>query len=188
MSGEFDPMANVPDHVYLAEFRAAEARQRAAHKNVPFADPHDAERRRLSDEFRRSTMAKQGLSPEEIALRLEKEGIAPPVTDEEAIAAATVPAAMAGPGLFSVLRAQANVGELETPQAEEQFAPDWNSLKDRIKDHSGTWTVERFEFPAHAAMILGFFGKPGWEEPENVLKESFEVIVQNGRVFRADPE
>ncbi len=80
------------------------------------------------------------------------------------------------------------MGDHEIEQAVAQYAPDWKLLKERIKPHDGTWLVEKHEFHGEVALVLGFFGCPDWEPPKDSLKESFEAIVKDGRVFRTDPE
>ena len=190
MPKPFDPMAEIgpQDRQYLEEQRRAKARQEAAWdgQGVPMS-PEDEKRKQLSDEFRRKTMASQGMTPAEIAKNFQ-EAPPPPATADDVGPGGPVATAVGIPTMFVVLKARADVEVHEAPQAEEQYAPDWKMLKGRIKDHNGTWVVEKYEFHPHVAFILGFFGKPGWDPPENALKESFEAFVKDGRVFRTDPE
>ena len=186
----FDPMADISpqDKEYIETQRRAKARQEAAWegKRIPMS-PEDEERKRLSDEFRRKTMASQGVTPAEIAKRFAENP--PPPTDADDIGpGGPVVSTVGVPSMFMVLKARPEVAEHDIPQAKEQYAPDWKLLKGRIQGHDGTWIVEKYEFHPHVAFILGFFGKEGWNTPENSLKESFEVIVKDGRVFRTDPE
>jgi len=190
----FDPMADMShaDKQHLNQVEQAKTRQSAAWegKRIPMS-PEDEERKRLSDAHRAKTMANAGMTPAEISKKLAEQGIpVPPVDAAEAERRGSVQAGVqAGvPSKFSVLRAHAEVTEHEIPQAGEQYAPDWKSLKEVIKKHDGTWIVEQFEFHPDTGSILGFFGKDGWPYPENALKGSFEAIVKSGRVFRTDPE
>jgi len=191
MSGRmpFDPMGDVSpqDQQYLEEQRRAKARQDAAWegKQVPMS-PEDEERKRLSDEFRRKTMASHGMTPAEIAKKFQENPPPPPETADDAAPAMSSTGGV--PLMFVVLTAKPEVAENDIPQAKEQFAPDWKSLKERIQGYDGTWIVETYEFHPHVALVLGFFGKQGWNAPEDALKESFEVIVKDSRVFRTDPE
>lgn len=197
---DFDPMADLSerDLAHLRqEHRDAATRQRAAWQDRGLSlseedkllREEDRLRRERSNAFRMKTMQDAGMTPAQIAKAME--GAPPPESDEAAVATATSGSphvATSAPGLFSVLLACDQESDPSTAFRGEYFAPDWDSLKDIIKDHDGAWNVERHEFHSHVALILGFFEKPGWEKPEDSLKESFEVIVRNGRVFRTDPE
>jgi hypothetical protein len=183
----FDPMDGLTaeDHAYLDAQKRAKARQEAAWQGHPTGDADDEERRRMAEEHRRKTMADHGVSPADL-LKDQPQG---PAAASSVPESGVAPSPAAGvPTLFSVLKAGPVVTEVELPQAHEQFAPDWAEMKKRISPHDGTWLVEKFEFHPHVAHILGFFGKEGWEAPEDAKKEEFEVIVKGGRVFRTDPE
>ena len=181
MADAFNPMEGLSeeDKAWLAAREKAKARQSAAHEDVPFVGETeaDAERRKAAEAHRRATMEAAGMTPAEIAAQA---AAAPPGAASVAVSSI--------PNMFSVLKARPEGGIKELPAGEEQYAPDWKSLKSLIAKLDGTWIVERYEFHGHVAHILGFFGKPGWEEPTDAKKEEFEVIVKDGRVFRTDPE
>lgn len=162
--------------------RRNQAQQAAMHLS-----PEDQARKDASDAFRRKNMAAAGMSPADIAQRFldQQDGIGQ--VPMQAPNGATMPM-VAPPTVFSVLKARASVSDDEIAQAETQYAPDWALLKDKIKDHDGTWIVEQYEFNYDVALILGFFNCPGWEDPKDCKNQSFEAIVKNGRVFRTDPE
>lgn len=185
MAGKaFDPMDGLTaeDHQYLEAQKTAKARQEAAWEGGRPGGDNDDERRKAAEEHRRKTMADHGVTP---ASLLEGQQVGPAA----ALATPAVPLSPAGvPIMFSVLKAAPAVNERELPQAKEQFAPDWPEMKKRIAAHDGTWVVEKYEFAPQVALILGFFGKEGWEEPPEAKKEEFEAIVKGGRVFRTDPE
>lgn len=171
MTKEFDPMDGLsPDDMkYLADQKSAFARQQAAHG----MHSTDADRASAAEAHRRSVMQANGVEPP-----------AGPLQSPGSQASPSAPT-----GLFSVLRAVPDTsGDARLAPTGEKYAPDWRNLKERISSHDGTWIVSRHEFPAHVAFVLGFFGKDGWETPPDAQKESFEVIVKNGRVFRTDPE
>ena len=173
MSNEFDPMDGLSpeDMEYLNRQRSAFARQQAAHGRPD----GDEDRIAAAEAHRRSVMQQHGIEP-------PKTGPGP--VSMAAPAPAPVP-------LFSVLRAAPEGSEgngVSLPPTGERFAPDWKHMKEQIAAYDGTWVVSRHEFPAHVAFVLGFFGKEGWDAPPDAQKESFEVIVKNGRVFRTDPE
>ena len=189
-------MENTPqeesDAGYMARMRAAKEKQLSVHQNNPHPtmDREDAERKVASDAFRKQTMEGQGMSPAAINEAFARQGSVPP-PGQAGHPAFNAPEIAAPAGVstkFSVLKATAQIGEHDIKQAVSQFAPDWKALKDKIKDYNGTWLVTKFEFQPDVSLILGFFEKPGWDKPKDAEKESFEVIVQGGRVFRTDPE
>jgi len=193
---DFDAMADV-SRADQQLMERARVRQQAAWegRRVPMS-PEDEERKRLSDEHRAKTMASAGITPAEISRRLAEEGIPAPPADAAEVEQRSVQqgggalhAGVAGvPTKFSVMKAHPEASVHELPPAGEQYAPDWKAMKERISSYDGTWIVENFEFLPDPALILGFFGKEGWDYPDDALKEQFEVIVKNGRVFRTDPE
>jgi len=172
---EFDPFVGVTedDKAYLDSHRQAFKRQQTAHAN-------DEERKKAAEAHLRATREAAGLPAD---------GPLPPapavvVPGAPASAAATIPAPT---GRLSIVVAKPDVRPNELPPSTEKFAPDWNTLKEMIAKFDGTWIVSRHEFPVQVATILGFFGKDGWEKPVDTVKETFEAIVKNGRVFRSDP-
>jgi len=187
----FDPMEGLSpeDNEYLEAQRRAKERQEKAWQGHPIGgDASDAARRAAADEHRRKTMADHGVTPADL-LKGQPQGPAAALTAP--VEGVAVPASIPTAGVpvqFSVLKAAPAVSETELPQAKEQFAPTWPEMKERISSYDGTWLVEKFEFHPHVALILGFFGKEGWEAPGDAKKEEFEVIVKGGRVFRTDPE
>jgi len=177
MANNFDPMAGLSaeDMQYLSGQKKAFERQQAAHS----MHSSDESRAVAAEEHRRAVMRSQGVAvPDELP--------SGPVPNGQAATVAPVNS------LLSILHATPETGEgknMTLAPAGEQFAPDWTLLKSRISKYDGIWTVAHYEFPAHAAYILGFFGKEGWDAPpETSKKRSFEVIVRDGRVFRTDPE
>ena len=172
MSNEFDPGEGLSqeDLQYINSQKDAFERQQAAHG----MHGTDAGRKDAAEAHRRAVMRQQGVEPPETLPGAP----ARPVAAQGGI-----------PTMFSVLRAAPDTGDGATlAPAGEQYAPDWALMKDRISKHDGTWIVEHYEFHPHVALILGFFGKEGWEAPPDSKKKSFEVIVKNGRVFRTEPE
>jgi hypothetical protein len=173
MGDEFNPLGEVSaeDMAYINGQKKAFERQQAAHS----MHSTDEGRANAAEEHRRATMRANGIE----------------VPDDLPIAPAQSPVSTGLPTMFSVLQAVSEAGDSARdmlPAAGEQYAPDWALMKERISPHDGTWTVSHFEFPPHVAHILGFFGKDGREAPPDAKKNSFEVIVKNGRVFRTDPE
>lgn len=165
---EFDPLDGLTeeDKSYLDAHRNAFKRQAQAHAG-------DEERRKAAEEHMRATRQAAGL-PADAPLPLRP----PPST----VAAQPVQA-----GRISIMVANPETKPNELPAANEKFAPDWNTMKEIIAKHDGTWVVTRHEFSSSVADILGFFGKDGWARPSDTEKEKFEAIVKNGRVFRTDP-
>jgi hypothetical protein len=170
---DFDPFAGLTDEdkEYLDRQRNAFARQKRAHEG-------DEERKRAAEAHLRATREAAGLSPDA--------PVPPPVVVPGALAsaAATIPVPS---GRISVVVAKPDAKPNELPPSTEKFAPDWNTLKEMISKFDGTWIVSRHEFPVQVSTILGFFGKDGWDKPVDTVKETFEAIVKNGRVFRSDP-
>lgn len=173
MGQNFDPLGDLSpeDRAYLARQRAAKERQMAAWK------------------------AGEGPEPtEEGLVAVDDEGL--PVAPSPAIDVSANAPGMIVPEpkppprqMLAVFRAEpVEKGLKELPPAAKQYAPDWKELKNRLKPHDGLWMVERCDLPLDMAQILGFFGMPGWDMPEGAKKESFEVIVKDGRVFRTDPD
>ena len=171
MPKEFDPGEGLSqeDIQYINQQKEAFSRQQEAHG----MHSTDAARKSAAEAHRREVMKSQGL----------------PVPDELPMAAPGRAAQSSAATMFSVLRAipDTSNGTKLAPTG-EQYAPDWPSMKERIASHDGTWIVSRYEFQPDVSLILGFFEKNGWESPVDAEKESFEVIVKNGRVFRTDPE
>lgn len=172
---DFDPMDGLSeeDKQYLSGHRDAFQRQAAAHAKI---NGSDEDRKRAAEEHMRATQAAAGV----------------PVTPQPANGAAPAPRPVAvvaaQPGKVSLMVAVPETKGNDLPIAGEKFAPDWNSMKEQIAKHTGTWIVSRHEFTSQVADILGFFGKDGWAKPTDSEKETFEAIVKNGRVFRSDPE
>jgi hypothetical protein len=167
---DYDPLEGLSeeDKSYLDSHKNAFQRQAAARAG-------DEVRKKAAEEHMRGVRVAAGLSPD-----------APhpaPVTNGASIHA--VPSVPAGRISIMVAVPDSSGG---LPPTTEKFAPDWNTMKDKISKFNGTWVVSRHEFPGQVADILGFFGKEGWPKPEDSEKEVFEVIVKNGRVFRTDPE
>jgi hypothetical protein len=164
---EFDPLEGLTedDKSYLDSHRNAFQRQAKAHAG-------DEERRKAAEEHMRATRQAAGL-PADAPL---------PPRPPSSVAAQPVQ-----PGRISIMVASSETKGGELKAAHDKYAPDWNSMKEIIAKHDGTWVVTRHEFSTGVADILGFFGKDGWERPADSEKEKFEVIVKNGRVFRTDP-
>lgn len=195
---DFDPLADLSaeDMAYLERQRRAKARQEQAWANRPGADPDEAGRAVAAEAHRKATMEAAGLTPAEIAKRMQQ---APPPTPAEVIATIpgappeiVAPAAPAVPATITIYRAEPVVSDVELPPKGEQFAPDWKTLKSLIVSHDGTWNVSQYELPIDVRVILGFFGKTGWAMVDEDLKElekaKFGAIVKGGMVFRADPD
>lgn len=174
MPKQFDPSEGLSpeDLQYINSQKDAFSRQQAAHA----MHGSDESRKAAAEAHRRETMRQHGVEvPEELP--------------NAPVSSASQSPAAGLSGTFSVLRAVPEVESVgHLPQAAHQYAPDWALMKERISGHDGIWVVSRFEFVPHVAFILGFFEKEGWESPPDAKKESFEVIVKNGRVFRTDPE
>lgn len=73
-------------------------------------------------------------------------------------------------------------------------APTWKGLKRRLVANEGSWEVHRFELPPTSENVCALFvpfvdaDTTPWEMQEGWLKEKFQVLVQNGNVFRSDSE
>lgn len=67
------------------------------------------------------------------------------------------------------------------------YAPDWKTLKAKLKARDGVWKIKNFSFQATALTILGFFF-PNEFEFTFAPVETFDVLVQSGIVFRSDSE
>lgn len=172
---DFDPLDGLSeeDKQYISGHREAFQRQAAAHGR---ANAVDEERKRAAEEHMRSTQQAAGGAP-----------VAPPAVVNGSAAPRPMATVVAS-GRLSIMVAHPETKSLELPASADKYAPDWASLKEMICKWDGIWTVSRHEFPAQVADLLGFFGKDGWKKPEDSEKETFEVIVKNGRVFRSDPE
>jgi hypothetical protein len=164
---DFDPMDGLTedDKQYLAGHKKAFERQAAARGNL------DDVRKKAAEEHMRATQEAAGVPVTPPTNGARPAPVAAPVASGRISLMVAVPDASGG-----------------LPPTTEKFAPDWNSMKEIIAKHNGTWTVSRHEFSAQVADILGFFGKDGWAKPVESEKEVFEAIVKNGRVFRTDPE
>jgi len=166
---DFDPFQGLDEEekAYLNGQKKAFAKQKAVHEAYNASQMGDEERKKAAEEHMRATMAAAGFVP-------------------------SVPqpgrAATAAPGNISILVAKPETMGHELPSTTEKFAPDWAGLKEIIAKYDGTWIVCRYEFLGNVANILGFFGKDGWQRPEDAEKQKFEVIVKSGRVFKTDPE
>lgn len=167
---EFDPFQGLDEEerAYLAGQKAAFAKQKAVHEAHNAAQMGDEERRKAAEEHMRATQAAAGFVP------------TGPVPN--------APRHSAAPGTISILVAKPETSGHQLPSTTEKFAPDWPGMKEIIAKYDGTWIVYRYEFLGNVANILGFFGKDGWQKPEDSEKQKFEVIVKNGRVFKTDPE
>lgn len=156
------------DRSYLDSHKTAFQRQAAAHAA-------DEQRKKAAEEHMRSVKTAAGLDPD-----------APVPPSARPAPSVARPAPVAAGRISIMVAVPDSSGGL--PPTTEKFAPDWNTMKDRISKFNGTWVVSRHEFSGQVADILGFFGKDGWPKPEDSEKEVFEAIVKNGRVFRTDPE
>jgi hypothetical protein len=176
---EFDPFVGLTadDTEYLNSHRQAFARQQKAHA-------HDEERKKAAEAHLRATREAAGLPPDAPLPAPSPSAASVVVPGAPASAAAAIPTPS---GRISIVVARPDVKPNELPPSTEKFAPDWGTLKEMIAKFDGTWIVSRHEFPVQVATILGFFGKDGWEKPVDTVKETFEAIVKNGRVFRSDP-
>lgn len=69
------------------------------------------------------------------------------------------------------------------------LAPTWKDLKEELKGSEGTWKVLHFDLDLTFDNMVGFF-RPNrkYKFPMESLKESFEVIVKSGIVFRSETE
>jgi hypothetical protein len=175
---DFDPFAGLTeeDKEYLDRQRNAFARQKRAHDG-------DEERKKAAEAHLRATREAAGLPPDgSLAVAAAAAAVVVPGAPASAAAAIPVPS-----GRISVVVARPDIKPNELPPSTEKFAPDWNTLKEMISKFDGTWIVSRHEFPVQVSTILGFFGKDGWDKPVDTVKETFEAIVKNGRVFRSDP-
>jgi len=168
---DFDPLDGLSeeDKSYLDSHKSAFQRQAAAHAG-------DEARKKAADEHMRAVKIASGISPDALSPAPRAANGAP---------AAVAPQVPAGRISIMVAVPDSSGG---LPPTTEKFAPDWNTMKDKISKFNGTWVVSRHEFSSQVSDILGFFGKDGWEKPEGSEKEVFEAIVKNGRVFRTDPE
>lgn len=164
------------DRSYLDELKRAQERQQAAHAEVmkTIADV-DAERARASEQHMNRVRAASAPVPADLVVN-------------QPIPAPSIQAPTPNASL-SILKAKPFIdSDIELPHSEEKFAPDWPKMKTIISKLDGVWVVKRYEFIAAVPLILGFFGKGDWEAPVDAEKETFEVIVKGGRVFRSDPE
>lgn len=66
------------------------------------------------------------------------------------------------------------------------YAESWDALKGHLKDHNGTWEAIEHRFKLTHKNLLGFFGCQGYKVPEKSVRGKFEVIVQGGKVYRAE--
>jgi hypothetical protein len=51
----------------------------------------------------------------------------------------------------------------------------------------GSWIVSVHQINTTASDILGFFKKDGWPSPKDSKKDSFEVMIKDGKIFRSEP-
>lgn len=170
----FDPLADLsPDDLaYLNRQKAAKARQMAAWKAGEGPEPDETGLLAVDDDGN--------------PIELPEPPVPFAVDQGRIVAPGAVPVPV--PLVLQVFRASPITDSKELPPAHMQHAPSWDTLKDRLKPHDGAWMVKRFELAPDVTQLLGFFGMNGWEEPQGAQRESFEVIVKGGRVFRTDPE
>lgn len=67
------------------------------------------------------------------------------------------------------------------------FAPNWEVLKGKLKPFGGNWTATEHKFSNTIENILGFFTPEQYPTPKNSAKKTFDIIVQNGKVFKGEP-
>lgn len=77
------------------------------------------------------------------------------------------------------------VCKADLPECEVFYAASWEDLKTRLVNHPGTYTATEHKVANNSAALLGFFVPAQYVFPKTQTKV-FEVIVQNGKIFKAE--
>jgi hypothetical protein len=66
------------------------------------------------------------------------------------------------------------------------YAPSWDVLKEKLKHSAGLWTAKEHKFANTIDNILGFFVPEQYDTLNGDTVKSFDIIVQNGKVFKGE--
>ena len=149
-------------------------------------------------EIERSDMArKRDMEAQMAATRKGESAYAVGSTIEIAQSAAQptgVPGSQTAPavsGMFEIWRAIKQPGdERKMVDCDLVYAGDWSSLRDTLKGQDGDWVAIHYQFPATVETVLGFFVelKSPHPQPQDAIREKFDVIVKGKKIFRSEIE
>ena len=190
---------------WFASAAAAKARQEASARawaNVPAGiDPGNAKAQAKRD--RENARAAASMTPgsltgesidDPFSLPFKVEASRPSATPPIAQTPTVVPA-MASAASAPALPAVAVASEISfwkstlnagTDKQLDLVTASWEDLKVMLKDYDGHWLATEHKFSNTPANILGFFVPALHPLPANSLRTEFDVIVSNGKVFKAE--
>jgi hypothetical protein len=171
----------------------AKARQEAVHQSNPMGEKEQDAIRRKHAEANMAAARARATTPSSLSKQSEEIDFTVSIPKEDPDPDQKTPyipnTPNVGPSPTGISTAPGNsilcIWECKLDN-ETIYASSWDALKDKLKLYSGLWTATEHKFTNTIDNILGFFVPTQHNTLKNDTTKSFDIIVQNGKVFKGE--